>query len=222
MDNKKLNWGEPDIDTKYWAEEITFKDFLRDDPETPSCQYNGNPEFSKFCLLPSPDNIKIFFQKEDYFQGMVLVIFWGSMWDKKSLKKIFTPKLSCIQQTLKEAKNSIIQEQSINNSWNLLEKNLGWSNVFISKVLHFLSRSAGFEKNPPVPIDNGVILNIVWPEFIKRVKHANDNHHKPKSWNSDCICGYLRYMTLINVWTKQKNWSTTDVEITLYQRFRKQ
>ncbi|MFA5779417.1 MAG: hypothetical protein WC947_04720 [Elusimicrobiota bacterium] len=255
MDNK-LNWVSDNDDTEYWAEKITFKDFLGCDPKAPSSQYGeregekvmglnkenwknkrGIENFPSFCdfpgrkgvSLPNPCNIIRCFDQDYYLQGMVLVIIWGNM--RRKTNEVFNPKNKPrnenenIQNILKEAKKKIVVDCPIDDAWYLLEKNLGWRNVFISKVLHFLSRSAGFVNNPPVPIDNAIIFDRVWQNFIRRVeekKKAGDKHDKPKSWNSGGICGYLRYMTLINIWAKQKNWSTTDIETTLYQKFSEQ
>jgi len=213
--------SEIDYDTKCWAEKITFKDFLGYDPGTPSPQYNGD-DFPEFCLRPSPNNIISCFKDDDCFlQGFILAIFWGSMWQKNSLKRIFCPRLTNVESTLKEAKEKIVEEESIKNAWKLLAEQLYWSPVFISKVLHFLSRSAGFEQNPPVPMDNKVTLKQIWPKFLTMVRQKRENgnnNQEPAPWEGK-FEGYSRYMTLINVWAKEKNWSTTNIETTLFKKY---
>ena len=67
-------------------------------------------------------------------------------------------------------------ENAVMDSWNLLVNELKWSAVITSKCLHFLVRSLGYEINPPVPIDNAVIIKKVWPKFeesINKCKKAN-------------------------------------------------
>ena len=67
-------------------------------------------------------------------------------------------------------------ENSVMDSWNLLVNELKWSAVITSKCLHFLVRSLGYEINPPVPIDNAVIIKKVCPKFeesINKCKKAN-------------------------------------------------
>jgi len=95
--------------------------------------------------------------------------------------------------------------------------------VITSKCLHFLSRSLGYETNPPVPIDNKVILGEAWPAFKKLIgKHNNSSHHPmPGVWwdKADSWSGYNRYMTAINCWTDARGWTTTQLESTIFQEY---
>ena len=108
----------------------------------------------------------------------------------------------------------------INESWLLLtgrgQGQLAWSPVIASKTLHFFSRSVGFEHDPPVAIDNAVILKLVWP-YLRDMIPINQ---RPQGWRGKDLESYLRYMTVINIWAQQHHWTTTQMEATIFAVFR--
>lgn len=114
----------------------------------------------------------------------------------------------------------VIEEESVESSWNFLISQLQWSAVITSKCLHFLTRALGYEENPPVPIDNRVVLEKVWPEFAKKVKSQFGLDPLPTRfrWWSNGMSwkAYNRYMTAIICWAEKKRWMTTEVESTLF------
>jgi hypothetical protein len=100
----------------------------------------------------------------------------------------------------------------------LLIKELNWTNVISSKFLHFLCRSLDFE-NPPVPIDNAVIIQKVWSRiFLPRIDKEEINELK---WDDrkHSFQSYNRYMTAINNWAERRGWTTTEVENSLFRCF---
>jgi hypothetical protein len=181
------------------------------------CRYPGQPGY----LLASPSNIIACFNENKVLQALALVVAWGSM--VRTASKIYTRPLSEIEDLLVKCLDLVQAEESIESSWNLLIENLGWSAVIASKCLHFLTRALGYEENPPVPIDNGVILGKVWPEFEKKVKsqfgpEASLSRFRWWSYYPDWEV-YNRYMTAIICWAEFKGWTTTQVENTLFLEY---
>jgi hypothetical protein len=70
----------------------------------------------------------------------------------------------------------------------------------------------GIEQDPPVPIDGGVILTYVWPGFRVGIPPGQ----RPRGWDGDSFEAYSRYMTAILEWARLKQWTTTEVEATIY------
>jgi len=123
-----------------------------------------------------------------------------------------------IERTLGDSARSIQASQSIEDSWKMLTEmeGLRWSAVMASKTLHFLCRSLGFEQNPPVALDNAVIRRKCWVRFyysIAGVPHPDD-------WQGNSFTAYCRYMTAIITWANQRNWTTTQMEATIFREFR--
>lgn len=121
----------------------------------------------------------------------------------------------------KEVCLTIKQTESIEGAWQILTgsgtEELDWSAVMSSKFLHFLCRSMGFEQNPPVPIDNAVMRNRVWPVFKKTCA----KNSRPKGWRGDSFEAYCRYMSAVVAWSEIRNWSTTQLECSLFSKFGK-
>jgi hypothetical protein len=127
--------------------------------------------------------------------------------------------IQLIEQALQDSANSILVSHSIAASWNRLsgleDEQLGWSAVMTSKTLHFLCRSLGFEQNPPVVIDRGRIRSKLWPAFCNSIPFAK----RPEDWEGNSFEAYCRYMTAITTWANQRNWTTTEMEATLFDQF---
>jgi hypothetical protein len=169
-------------------------------------------------LVSSPQMIINEFQQQHYLQGLALVVSWGTMWRQPAA--IWGHRhLNTIDMALHNSAQSIQNTQSIDQAWGILTGNqqgqLGWSAVITSKTLHFLSRSLGIVQDPPVAIDNAVILNHVWPAFIAPINHA----HRPQNWRGNTLAAYLRYMTAILAWANQRYWTTTDMEATIFDEY---
>ena len=235
----KINWNYDEI-TKDWA----IRCPLPIATKTPIPQYDGSNyhpweetwkkhilrnRFPDYCrstnrigtLVCSPTNIIKCFQESKVLESLVLIVGWGSLTRTKG--KIYDKSLQQIEETLLKCMTLTEKHNSIEGSWNLLVDDLGWSYVITSKTLHFLARSLGYESNPPVPIDNKVILDEVWPAFRKTVKKERilGIDVMPEGW-WDRVSSwqpYNRYMTAINSWAHLKGWTTTQIENTLFQEY---
>jgi hypothetical protein len=178
-------------------------------------------------LICSPDNIIGCIGENLLLESLVLTIGWGSMWRRK--RYIYGDfDLIYIQEILNETIHLILEANSIEPAWEMLSENLNWSNVMISKYLHFLCRAYDFSFNPPVPIDNAVAIKIIWPAFLHMVEQHNIPQHlvdanpsQPRNWNNKDSQwkAYNRYMTVISCWAAIKGWTTTQIECTLFEEF---
>jgi hypothetical protein len=171
--------------------------------------------FSKGHLTCSPSNIIGEFQAKRYLPALALTVSWGGM--KRTARYIYRHPVDDIHNTLARCTQSIQETKSIQHSWALLTNELRWSPVIISKALHFLCRALGFEQNPPVPIDNKVILQNVWPAFRRGIPPEQSS----MNWQKDGFDGYCRYMTAVIVWAEARHWTTTQVEATIFKENRK-
>lgn len=236
---KKLRWVD-DKTTLYWAERVNL---IRSDQ--PLSQYDGRqsyglpktwqkhlPEGKKFppiCLVrdskgrevlfPSPGNIMECFREGLMLEGLVLVILWGTMTRTKG--RIYTDSLNNVALALQECDVLVRDSGSVMAAWELLVSRMGWSNVIASKILHFLARSLGFA-NPPVPIDNAVVKNKLWPLFMAEVGKFGRRRRdasEPDPWDdrNHSWEAYNRYMTFINCSADKRGWTTTQVENTLFR-----
>jgi len=146
-----------------------------------------------------------------------MVVSWGGM--GRQSKNIYGERkietIWQIERTLQDATESIQASHSIEASWKMLSasEGLGWSAVMASKTLHFLCKSLGFEQNPPVPIDGAVIRNTLWPAFRNSIRSA-----QPDDWEGNSFQAYCRYMTAIMTWANQRNWTTTQMETTIFDQ----
>jgi hypothetical protein len=170
-------------------------------------------------LISSPTRIIQEFENENYLEALALVVSWGKMW--RTSKSIWGDRpLMEIKEALDFCANNIQTTKSINTSWGKLtgkgKSQLGWSAVTSSKTLHFLCRSLGFAENPPVALDNAIIKNKVWPIFVANLARKD----RPKSWRGNTLEAYQRYMTAILTWSEQRRWTTTEMEATIFAKFR--
>ena len=150
------------------------------------------------------------FRIQRYTQALALVVSWGRMW-RQPQTVWGQHKSESIENILGECAASIRQSEAISDSWKLLRTQLSWTSVLISKTLHFMCLSLGFDHDPPVPIDGKVIRGRVWPLFIRAVPASE----RPADWTGDTFEAYGRYMTAILTWADQRGWSTPDVERTI-------
>jgi len=235
---KLLLWR-PDETTRYWAGRVCLL------PSSgPSEQYGGrafpthwledqipSSGYPDFCMHPvydqdahsSPQNIVRCFQEGHLLQGLALVVVWGGLLRTK--QHVYRASIEEIEAALRQALQWIEEDESIESAWCSLRRKLGWSVVMSSKCLHFMARSLGYEHNPPVPIDNAVILDVVWPQFLKAVMREPGPRECPpperwKGGNWDWP-GYNRYMTAIVSWAQHRGWSTTQTENTIFAEYRK-
>jgi|GEM_PF-1866317 len=168
----------------------------------------------------SPESIIAAFQAGAYLEGVALVTSWGTMWRQKRSILGNRP-LGNILLALNFCAASIEETGSIDNSWLRLTDSqenggLGWSAVMTSKTLHFLSRSLGHTTDPPVPIDNKIIRQKLWPHFVAGVAPQDI----PDNWRSNSLEAYSRYMTAILVWSGLRNGTTTETENSLFTYYR--
>jgi len=176
----------------------------------------GMDVFPAGASRASPSLIIGEFQAAHYLQGLALTVCWGGM-ARTSNRYIYRQhSLEDIYDVLDKCAKDISQTQSIQSSWNALTQQLEWTNVITSKTLHFLCRALGFEDNPPVPIDRGVVLNYVWPGF--RIGIPPKQRADVGDWDGNTYAAYSRYMTAILTWAhlRQPAWTTTQIEATIY------
>ncbi len=176
-------------------------------------------------LISSPEQIILQFQNGYYLQALAMVVSWGTMWRRPDAiwghldVRLSDRQLMDIDAALRSCAQSIEDTLSIANAWTILTGNergqLGWSAVITSKTLHFLCRSLGFQHNPPVAIDNAVILNRVWPAFVRPIRAV----HRPLNWRGSSFGAYCRYMTAISTWADQRTWTTSEMEATLFEQY---
>ena len=236
---KELNW-EYDKTTAYWANRLLIP--IKSKRPTP--QYDGldyrlwedtwvkhilNSSFPEYCrypqqqgsLLCSPSNIIRCYQEQKVLEALALTVAWGRMTRTKG--NIYQKSNRVIEKTLSKCLRLTINTNSVEHAWNLLLRELDWGYVITSKCLHFLARSLGYESNPPVPLDNKVILNEVWPAFKKMINQhkSSSNYPMPGIWWDYSVSwsGYNRYMTAINCWANAVGWTTTQLENTLFEEY---
>lgn len=238
LTGKKLDW-ETDSASEKWAAQIAL---LRELPWAVQDDGAGSElvadtwlkhldgsQFPDRCrskvnrgyLLPSPENIMHCFATGDVLAGLALVIGWGGMTRTKN--RIYSRNPADIRDSLKRCQELICAENSIRGAWCELTGNLGWTAVMTSKTLHFLCRSLGYTANPPVPIDNKVILRRVWPVFmfLGRSCGAHIGGREPCTWmnSEDSWSGFMRYMSVIRCWAEKHRVCTTGIECTLFGLF---
>ncbi len=235
---KLLLWT-PEPTTHYWATRVS----LLPDSAPSQQQFQGHSfpirwfkdqippsGYPDFCLHPnyyqhadsSPKNIIRCFREGYLLQGLTLVVIWGGL--RRTKHYVYQTSLEEIEAALHQALKWIEEDDSLESVWCSLRRKLRWSPVMSSKCLHFMARSLGYEHNPPVPIDNAVILNVVWPKFKAAVKREPQPWERPlpKRWkggNWDWP-GYNRYMTAIMCWAEQRGWTTTKMENTIFKEYR--
>ena len=177
-------------------------------------------------ILPdSPEMIISDFAAEKYLQALARTISWGAMWRRRN--DIYRDHgLEHIRNVLACCAQSIRQTHSIRQSWELLTGDspghLQWSGVMTSKVLHFVCRALGFRQDPPVPIDGAVIRQRVWPVFRNAFIEGGflRREMRPDNWDGNGFSAYCRYMTAIITWAEMKTWTTTEVETTIFAKYR--
>jgi hypothetical protein len=161
------------------------------------------------------------FQNRLYTQAVAMVVSWGGMGRRS--KDIYGQRsqedIQGIDEAIRFSAVSLRNSGSIVDAWAALtgngERELGWSAVMASKTLHFLCRSLGFEDDPPIPIDNKVIRQIVWPKFRNSVPKGQ----RPASWDGSNFGAYCRYMTAVLTWAGQRGWTTTQMENTIFDEY---
>jgi hypothetical protein len=223
-----MNWIN-DLDTFHFLEENIPNNFV--DFEIFIQQFGGRlmhlenwshrfgPEDLGFFpdpVISSPENIIQSFQNGHNLVGLAQVVSWGTMW--RTANRIYTAELEIISETLNSCYDNLIETNTIDGAWTTLSAHLNWSPVIISKVLHFLVRGLPEDMaiNPPVPIDNKIILKKVWLTLVQGISPNT----RPGNWK-DGFEGYIRYMTFINflrtaIYT---NWTNTEIEATLFHHF---
>lgn len=223
MDSFQMNW-QTDPDTAEAAKRFPLERISIKREQYPGRKFNI-ASWSRRILPPpqwpngsalfcSPMHIIDLFQKGAVLEALAMVVSWGGM--QRQSKNIYDNReLKDIRQNLQECSESIQKTQSIQAAWGFLtdrKHKLGWSAVMASKTLHFLSRACGFHQQPPVAIDNKVILNCLWPRFIKDIPQRD----RPENWQGNTFAAYSRYMTAILAWAAQKQWTTTELEATIF------
>jgi hypothetical protein len=78
-------------------------------------------------------------------------------------------RLGEIETALDQAYDMLKNEKEFEKIWNRLSE-LKWSNVMTSKCLHFMARAAGVQGVIPVPIDNAMSRQWLWPAFKSAVR----------------------------------------------------
>ena len=236
---KKMKWHYDPL-SAYWACTCSHQ-FLKalKFPSKPANQYPGHETkesiwdqhilekaFPAHCaglkagnLICSPSNIIQCFRDKRVLEALALIVSWGGMGRTKNY--IYTKSLKEIESTLLGCVSLIRKEGSIRESWDILVMEMDWTKAMVSKCLHFLARSLGYEVNPPVPLDGAVIIKKVWPCFIKSAENYTQSADPPlpDAWSANSFSAFSRYMTVINCWASYTGWTTTQLENTLYDIF---
>jgi hypothetical protein len=170
-----------------------------------------------YCITTgksSPEEIINAFKNEQYLQGLALTVSWGGMARARPYNRYC---LTTIDNALRRCATDIHETNSMVNSWQILTNQpLQWSAIMASKTLHFLCRALGVEDHPPVVIDRVMRGQQVWGRFQGHFEKNCLPCERPHNWEGNAFEAYSRYMTAILVWAKKLNWSTTQVEVTLY------
>jgi hypothetical protein len=172
-------------------------------------------------LRSSPNQIIQQFRKNRHTQAIAMVVSWGTMWRQPDA--IWKGRSAeYLEKFLRECADRIRTTNSIESAWSALtgrgQDQLGWSDVMTSKTLHFLCRSLGFEHNPPVAIDGAVVVQKVWPDFRM---YSGVLFQDGWREGGNPFEAYNRYMTAIRTWADHKNWTTTQVEATIFSHFKR-
>lgn len=214
-----MHWS---IDTQTWDAATKYP--FKINATTPADPFGGRPFYTatwnarviqpaawpSAVLRSDPDQIVQQFRNQRYTQGLALVVSWGTMW--RQPQAIWGGrKLETIERLLNDCAQSIRKSESIVGSWSMLRDQLSWTSVLISKTLHFLCLSLGFDHDPPVPVDGAVIRQRVWPRFRDSIPASE----RPGDWEGDTFEAYGRYMTAILAWANLWHWSTPEVERTI-------
>jgi hypothetical protein len=163
-----------------------------------------------------PRQIIAEFRAAQYLPALALVVSWGDM--QRTAARIYKNReLPNIHKTLRRCATSIEKTHAIGQSWQLLVGQLQWTSVMASKTLHFLSRAVlPRDRHPPVPIDGAIIRNRVWWCF----RHGIPAERRPLDWDGDTLEAYYRYMTAMLTWAEARNWTTTELEATIFAEYR--
>ncbi|MBZ5640251.1 MAG: hypothetical protein LAO51_16015 [Acidobacteriia bacterium] len=243
MAERLLEW-DFDARTLFWAIRCPFSL-----PADPAKQFAGSPlahplyastwrcrllrtAFPEFvlhgnngALVCTPDNIIRCLSSGLVLEALVLTIGWGSM--TRTLDHVYTEDLKVMERVLRRATASIDRAGSVAPAWANLRRNLSWTATMASKFLHFAGRSLGFRVNPPVPMDNEVILQRAWPRFkhaaaLEQEEHDLLNVPLPRPWGdaTQTWAGYSRYVTAVSCWAAGRGWTTTELENTLYEVYK--
>jgi hypothetical protein len=195
------------------------------DPQTWQRHLRPGDVYPAGCSIATPEQIIAEFQASHYLQALALTISWGGMERTKDLYIYREHNLQHIYDTLDRCAQSIQKTNSIEESWDFLTEGLRWTNVITSKVLHFLCRALSLSQDPPVPIDNEVIVRYVWPGFRIGIPPGQ----RPQDWEGKSYTGtneakiahysfaaYCRYMTAVIEWAQARRWTSTQLESTIY------
>jgi hypothetical protein len=198
----------------------TVRPYLPPDGHMPTFCYVSY-ETEDGPLVCSPANIIRCFEGGYFLQALALTASWGGLLD--TAPAIYTVPLAEIKETLHICKNLTHKTGILEGSWNLLVNRLRWNDIIASTTLHFLARSLGYDANPPVPIDNHVIEEHVWPRFFQMVEERRlpGTPPPPELWRDQQHSwqAYNRYMSVINAWARRKGWTTTQVASTLFVEY---
>jgi hypothetical protein len=171
-------------------------------------------------------------RNQDWQLFVLQVGLWGGMIPGvmgKSFEKIYgapfgqrpqEDRFETIQNTIGLAFDALQERHSLEGIWGTLRDELDWSAVMLSKCLHFLARGAAWNDPVPVPIDNAMVRNWLWPEFKRIVRSRGLNWPRPAGIQGDSWESYNRYMTAIRTWAHVNGCSCMEVETALFSGWR--
>jgi hypothetical protein len=205
-------------------------------PQYAGCVCDCHPAIRKILptlkgnlLDSSPTSILLSFRESHYIEFVVRVGVWGGMIPGPlgaPFKMIFqtkwrsTPEVSrinAIEGAIKQIDLSLLSDSpdSLQVHWELLTRDLKWSSVISSKVLHFIYRRHGYNDSCPVPVDNAMCRKWLWPQFQNAMDSA-----KMKSINGHSFNAYLRYLSAIRGWADTFGWGMSEMECALFGKWR--
>ena len=168
---------------------------------------------------------------EDWLLFVLQVGIWGQMipgtharpyrkiYDCSTQEPVSKERLHQIKKCLANAMSQLIDNQPLEVVWQGFEK-VNWSDVMISKCLHFMCRTLEYRGAIVVPIDNAMVQNTLWVAFKKFVGDNNQNWPRPARVVGQGYIGYQRYFTAMHEWSEKLGISNSQLEFNLFHAFR--
>lgn len=172
-------------------------------------------------------------RKQEWIVFLLRVGRWGNMLPGPlgaSFQRIFhcrcgavigKSRIDSLEKAIQDAARALNDHESPEKAWNILTgQSANLTSVMSSKLLHFLARSVGRVDPIPVPIDNAMVRQSLWPEFRRATVVRNLPWPRPNSVLGDSWASYNRYMTAIRTWAEIKNKTCQEVENSLFRNWR--
>ena len=170
-------------------------------------------------------------QHENWLLFVLQVGKWGQMipgtharpfrkiYECSTQESVSKERLEQIKKCLANARSQLINNHPLEDIWRGFEK-INWSDVMISKCLHFMCRALEIRGTIVVPIDHTMVRNRLWVAFGNFVRDNNQNWPRPSSVVGTGYIGYQRYLTAMQEWSEKLGISNSQLEFNLFHAFR--